>query len=106
MLFLISSPMPDQFVHFTFDRRPVQAREGQSVAAALLAAGHRDLRLTSRLGQPRGAFCGMGVCFDCLVQVDGCANVRACQVAVADGMQVESRQQFPPLAPEGDDGSA
>jgi predicted molibdopterin-dependent oxidoreductase YjgC len=76
-------------LRFTFDGRELEAREGQTVAAALLAAGQRVFRLTSRQAAPRGLFCGMGVCFDCLVQVDGCPNLRACQIPVAEGMRVE-----------------
>jgi predicted molibdopterin-dependent oxidoreductase YjgC len=78
-------------LHFTFDGQPLQAREGQTVAAALLAAGRRTLRRTSRRGEPRGVFCGMGVCFDCLVQIDGRPNVRACQAVLAEGMRVETQ---------------
>jgi predicted molibdopterin-dependent oxidoreductase YjgC len=75
----------------TIDGRPLPAREGQTVAAALLAAGRRTLRHTARRGEPRGLFCGMGVCFDCLVQIDGRPNVRACQAIVAEGMRVETQ---------------
>lgn len=66
-----------------------EARPGISVAAALLAA--RDdpaFRRTMKRREPRGIFCGMGVCFDCLVTVDDRANIRACMTAVADGMRI------------------
>lgn len=79
-------------VDFTFDGKPFQAMAGQTIAAALLAQGERVLRHTSRRHEPRGLFCGMGVCFDCLVQVDGKPNVRACQTSVAQGMCVQSQQ--------------
>jgi predicted molibdopterin-dependent oxidoreductase YjgC len=79
-------------LHFTFDGREVLAYEGETVAAALLAAGQRVLRLTGRRGEPRGLFCGMGVCFDCLVQVDGRPNVRACQTPAAEGLRVETQR--------------
>jgi aerobic-type carbon monoxide dehydrogenase small subunit (CoxS/CutS family) len=62
------------------------------VAAALLAAGKRSLRVTPRRGEPRGLFCGMGVCFDCLVEVDGRPSVRACRTTVKAGMRVETQQ--------------
>jgi predicted molibdopterin-dependent oxidoreductase YjgC len=78
-------------LHFTFDGRPVLACEGETIAAALLGTGQRTLRNTSRAGAPRGLFCGMGVCFDCLVRVDGRPNMRACQTPVADGMIVETQ---------------
>jgi predicted molibdopterin-dependent oxidoreductase YjgC len=78
-------------VRLTFDGEELRALEGQTVPAALLAAGRRVWRYTSRRGEPRGLFCGMGVCFDCLVRIDGRPNVRACQAAVAEGMRVETQ---------------
>jgi len=77
-------------VRLTFDGSELQAVAGQTVAAAVLAAGRRVLRFTSRRGEPRGLFCGMGVCFDCLVCVNGRPNLRACQAPVVEGMRVES----------------
>jgi predicted molibdopterin-dependent oxidoreductase YjgC len=77
---------------FTFDGQNVPAYEGETVAAALWATGRSSLRTTARRDEPRGAFCLIGVCFDCLVRVDGRANVRACQQPVRDGMQVESQR--------------
>jgi D-hydroxyproline dehydrogenase subunit alpha len=59
------------------DGRSVTARAGQTVAGALISAGHRSWR-TTRRGRPRGVFCGIGVCFDCLATVDGERSVRAC----------------------------
>lgn len=74
------------------DGRPVAARPGMTVAAALLAAGRRTWRRTAQ-GAPRGLFCGMGVCFDCLLTVDGAPNVRACVTPVAPGMRVETERE-------------
>jgi hypothetical protein len=79
-------------LHFTFDGQDLPAYEGETVAAALLAAGRRAFGSTGRRGAPRGLFCGMGVCFDCLVCIDGRPNQRACRVPVADGMRVESQK--------------
>lgn len=79
-------------VRISCDGRETTAYEGETVAAALLAAGQRVLRWTSRTHQPRGLFCGMGVCFDCLVTIDGRPDQRACQVLVADGMCVQTQQ--------------
>ncbi|MCX6028058.1 MAG: (2Fe-2S)-binding protein [Chloroflexi bacterium] len=67
----------------------VAACEGQTVAAALIATGHRMFGHTPS-GAPRGIFCGMGVCFDCLVTVDGLADQRACVTPVRPGMQVQT----------------
>jgi len=78
-------------LRLTFDGQEVLAYEGETVAAALLAAGHRALRRTGRRGEARGLFCGMGVCFDCLVQIDGWPNVQACRAVVRDGMCVRAQ---------------
>ena len=74
------------------DGAEVRAYEGESIAAALVASGRRFTRWTARTGEPRGYFCGMGVCQDCLVTVDGLPNVRACVTPVRDGMRVESQR--------------
>ncbi len=76
---------------FSFDGRPIEAYQGETIAAALLASGQRFLRLTDRQSEPRGLFCNMGVCFDCLVNIDGRENQRACQHPVVEGMQVQSQ---------------
>jgi len=73
-------------VTITFAGRTLQARDGQSVAAALTAAGVRSWRTTRRGARPRGLFCGIGVCFDCLLTIDGRPAQRACLVPVRDGM--------------------
>jgi predicted molibdopterin-dependent oxidoreductase YjgC len=75
-------------VTILFDGQPVPAREGDSVAAALLAGGHAVTRSTPGGAEPRGPYCMMGVCFDCLVEVDGTPNVQACMTPVCDGMWV------------------
>ncbi|MEU4678905.1 (2Fe-2S)-binding protein [Micromonospora sp. NPDC023737] len=72
----------------TFRGTTVAAEPGQSVAAALIAAGVTDWRTTGRGGRPRGVFCGIGICFDCLITVDGIPDQRACLVAAADGMRL------------------
>ncbi|MEU4641477.1 (2Fe-2S)-binding protein [Micromonospora sp. NPDC023814] len=72
----------------TFRGAAVAAQPGQSVAAALLAAGITDWRTTRKGGRPRGLFCGIGVCFDCLITVDGVPDQRACLVTAAEGMRL------------------
>lgn len=73
------------------DGRRIPAFAGETVAAALLAAGQRGLRHTSRRSAPRGLYCGIGVCFDCMMTVDGRPNVPTCQIEVRPGMRVESQ---------------
>lgn len=80
--------------NFTFDGDLIPAFEGETIAAALLAAGRRTLRTTSIAGTARGVFCGMGVCFDCLVVVDGEPSRRACMTLARDGMSVEKQVGF------------
>ena len=75
-------------VELTVDGGPVAAFAGETVAAVLFARNMVMTRRTQR-GSPRGVFCGMGVCFDCLVVVDGVPNSRACMTWVSDGMRIE-----------------
>jgi predicted molibdopterin-dependent oxidoreductase YjgC len=79
----------DHLFTFTLDGAPVQALPGDTLASALYAAGIRAWR-RSRYGDERGLLCGIGLCFDCLLTVDGVANQRACQVLAQAGMQVET----------------
>ena len=72
------------------DGSAVQAYEGETVLGTLWACGVRRLRATPLKGEPRGFLCGMGVCFDCLVQVDERLNVRACLEAVRPGMKIRT----------------
>jgi predicted molibdopterin-dependent oxidoreductase YjgC len=78
-------------VTVTLDGWPVQAHVGETVATVLIAEGHASTR-TTRGGAPRGVFCGMGVCFDCLVVVDGVPNTRACMTWVRDGMDIRRQR--------------
>ena len=86
------SRLPDdrQVVTIVVDGTPVATRAGDTVAAALLAAGFGAFRATAVSGAPRGPFCMMGACFDCVVTVDGQRNVQACLARVADGMKVDT----------------
>jgi predicted molibdopterin-dependent oxidoreductase YjgC len=79
-------------VPVTVDGEPVRARAGDTVAAALLAAGHRATRTTPASGAPRGPFCMMGVCFDCLVEIDGQPNRQGCLVTVTPGMRIATQR--------------
>lgn len=82
----------DSAVHATFDGTELVARDGQTLAAVLLDHGVRSWRTTRVTGRPRGIFCGIGVCFDCLVVVNGVPNVRACVTRVVDGDVVTSQE--------------
>lgn len=80
-------------VPVTIDGVPVTARVGESVAALLLVSGRLECRRTPARGTPRGPYCLMGACFDCLVTIDGRPNVQACLVAVASGMRIETKDK-------------
>ncbi len=86
--------LPGAGVTLFVDGEPVQARRGQTVATALLAQGRRVLRHTRNGGNPRGLFCAMGVCFDCVMTIDGLQGTRACMTRVEDGMQVRTPTRF------------
>ena len=73
-----------------FDGRPVPTTAGESVGAALTNAGIRSWRSTRKAGRPRGLFCGIGICYDCLLTINGQPNQRACLTPVAPGMRLES----------------
>lgn len=83
-------------IEISFEGCRIAARSGETVAAALIAAGEKHFRTTQR-GEPRGIFCGMGVCQDCLVTIGGRANQRACMTMVKAGMTV-GRQAWPAAA--------
>jgi predicted molibdopterin-dependent oxidoreductase YjgC len=76
----------------TFDGTTVPFRPGQTIGAALVAAGRPSWRTTRIDGSPRGLFCGIGVCFDCLVTVDGVPNQRACLVRAEAGQSVTTQE--------------
>ncbi len=79
---------PGREVRITVDGAALVCGEGDSVAAALLAAGIDACRDTAVSGTPRGPFCMMGVCYDCLVDIDGQPNRQACMTRVREGMAV------------------
>ena len=83
----------------TVDGEAVPAYPGETVATVLLAAGRRTFRHTDHAA-PRGLFCGMGICYDCLVTVDGQPDVRACMTTVQAGMAIETSQRTPHPMPD------
>ena len=77
-----------EFVAIRFDGRELQVRKGLNLAAALLEAGVTHFRDTPVSASPRAPFCAMGICFDCLVVIDGQPNQQSCLIEVHDGMEV------------------
>lgn len=88
-----------------FEGESVEGRRGETLAAALAAAGIRNLRST-RSGQPRGIFCGMGVCQECLVEIDGRSNQRACMTKLAGPVSVRRQPHLTVVAPVPSAGAA
>jgi aerobic-type carbon monoxide dehydrogenase small subunit (CoxS/CutS family) len=81
---------------FTFDGMAVEAYPGESVAAALIAHGRRKFRETLKREMPRGLYCGMGVCWECIMVIDGRAAVRACMTVAEPYMKVETQHGLGP----------
>ena len=75
----------------TIDGEAVTAFPGETLATVLLSTGQRRFRATSNTAEPRGVYCGMGICFDCLVTLDGCPNVRACVTLAQPGARLETQ---------------
>ena len=74
------------------DGEPMVAQEGEPIAAALMAAGKWVFRYTRKRVEPRGYFCGLGRCTDCIMTVNGVPQVRTCITPVEEGMQVETQE--------------
>jgi predicted molibdopterin-dependent oxidoreductase YjgC len=74
------------------DGEKIVAFEGETIGAALLAAGRDYCRSTALSGTPRAPYCMMGVCFECLVTIDGTGNRQACMVRVEEGMRIETQR--------------
>ncbi|MBY6059147.1 (2Fe-2S)-binding protein [Leisingera daeponensis] len=81
----LTLPETGRIVYLTIDGEPVTARAGDTVAAALLAHSGNPSR-HSATGAPRTVFCMMGVCFECLIEIDGRPNCQGCMIRVRDGM--------------------
>lgn len=79
---------PAATVMFRFEGRAMTATAGESIAAALAGAGIRATRRTQRQDQPRGYYCGMGICWECVVMIAGVGQRRACVTPAADGLDV------------------
>jgi predicted molibdopterin-dependent oxidoreductase YjgC len=86
-------------VTIAVDGLEISARTGETVAAALLAAGFDAFRTTGVSGASRGPYCMMGVCFECLVAIDGVGSRQACLVQVREGMRVETQRGRRPVGP-------
>lgn len=98
-LFTVLPGATDAPVDIWFNDEPLRVPGGRSVAAALLAAGIDRFRATPVSGAPRAPYCMMGVCFECLVEIDGVPSRQSCMVAVHDGMRIHSQEGARDLPP-------
>jgi predicted molibdopterin-dependent oxidoreductase YjgC len=88
----ILGPLQEEtWVNIEVDGEVIPAREGEPIAAAIMATGRLKLRHTRKNHEPRGVFCGLGRCTDCVMTVDGQANVRTCVTPVRAGMKIETQ---------------
>jgi D-hydroxyproline dehydrogenase subunit gamma len=83
---------PSSIVTLRFDNYPITAPAGVSIAAALLLNAVGPFRATPVTSAPRAPYCMMGVCFDCLVEVDGMPSRQACLIPIREGMIVRRQE--------------
>jgi predicted molibdopterin-dependent oxidoreductase YjgC len=88
---ILGKPEKTRKVKIFVDGKTIEAFEGEPIAAALSAAGIRVFRTTSIRGEPRGVYCAIGLCTDCVMVVDGVPNVRTCVTSVKDGMKIRTQ---------------
>lgn len=86
---ILGEPQKGRVVKFMFDGNEIEGYEGEPIAAALRAAGVMTHRYTKKHHEPRGVFCAIGRCTDCVMVVNGNANVRTCITPLEEGMKVE-----------------
>jgi D-hydroxyproline dehydrogenase subunit gamma len=86
----IDSIKRKQEIKLIVDGKEIKAYKGETVLAALIASGYKILKTNPVSHEPRGAFCGMGICFECTMTIDGVPNTRACMTEVREGMIVET----------------
>lgn len=80
-----------EYVTITVDGKQIKAKKGEMIIAALLAEEIIVNRMTKKMHKPRGLFCGIGQCTDCVMVVNGRPNVRTCVTPVEDGMIIETQ---------------
>ncbi len=90
------SNSPIETIEVILNGQKIQASQGLTVAALALTQGLRYTRATPVSNSKRSPFCMMGVCYDCLMVIDGKANQRACATYVKKGMQIETQQDVGP----------
>jgi D-hydroxyproline dehydrogenase subunit gamma len=95
---ILPDAAPTSLINISFNGQTRRVPAGVSVAAALLGSGEMRLRASPVSGAPRAPYCMMGVCFECLVEIDGVPNRQGCLIPVQEGMQVRSQEGRAQLA--------
>ncbi|MEA5031529.1 MAG: (2Fe-2S)-binding protein [Sphaerochaeta sp.] len=91
----VLGPLPEvPMVKIIVDGEQMEAREGEMIAAALIATGKKYFRKTIKTHEPRGIYCGIGRCTDCVMTVNGIPNVRTCITPVEEGMVIETQMGY------------
>lgn len=88
---ILGETLERKLVKFTYDGKTLEGYEGEPIASALRVAGVMAHRYTAKKHEPRGVFCAIGRCTDCVMVVDGKPNVRTCITPLAEGMTVETQ---------------
>lgn len=88
---ILGAPQKGRLITFTYNGKPMEGYEGEPVASALRASGVMVHRYSKKENKPRGIFCAIGRCTDCVMVVDGKPNIRTCVTPLAEGMQVETQ---------------
>ncbi len=88
---ILGEPEKGPKVTFTFDGKPMEGYQGEPIAMALKAAGVMIHRYTAKRHEPRGIFCAIGRCTDCVMVVNGVPNIRTCVTPLEEGMEVRTQ---------------
>ena len=83
----------NETISIIFEGKNLDVEIGQTVAAALLVSGNMVFRSSVVSGEPRAPYCMMGVCFECLIEIDGIPNQRACMIPVREAMEIKRQQK-------------
>lgn len=88
---ILGKPESKEEIEFTFDGKKLKGLRGEPIAIALEASGVMIHRYTKKKHEPRGIFCAIGRCTDCVMVVDGKPNVRTCVTPLEEGMKVQTQ---------------
>jgi predicted molibdopterin-dependent oxidoreductase YjgC len=88
---ILGHEKPRKTMTIQVNGQPIEAKEGEPIASALIAAGIMTFRTTRIRKEPRGYFCGIGLCSDCMMTVNSVPNIRTCITPVEEGMSIETQ---------------